>query len=514
MIRRSFLAAGLSVLLVPLALAQRQPTTVSDLTLDGAVAYGEATPTIFNTRWVRPQIQSVWPWTGRIELVRDHLPAHHLDQRLTDGPANDLPVGGLMNQPRAVPAGGALFPGIQQTRWTPPDLTLGVGPRHVIATVNSTFAIFSKDGTLEFSVELDNTGNPGFFEDVGAGNFVVDPKCFYDHIAQRYVILAIEVYSGSSAWLDLAVSDDDDPHGVWYKYRTRAEIRVGEADYWVDYPSCGYDAQAIYTGGNLFRLRGNGGSTAGILFRVYDKTPMLSGQPATWADLRDGTSFSAQAAHHFGSNPAGFYISVATNSSMRIYGVVDPVGQPTLQSRDVTVPSFAPARRYSALNRGGGSVDPLDGRVLNVHWREGRLYTGHPIDVSGVNKARWYQFDTGDWPDSGTPTLVQSGNVDAGSGIHTYYPTLWENRLGDVGMVLARSSSSEYVSVQITGRRKSDPPGQMGALTQIYIGDRGANGRWGDYYGITTDPTDDTTFWCVGQFQTSYGWVHDQRGAG
>jgi len=505
MYRSKSLGLGLLLLFGLPALAQTDARSGADGPQGEFVGIGWVAPTIIDTRTIQPQIQGGWPWTGPIENVHDHLPPHYNDRVLPLGAPNQLLVGGLLDLPRVLTGEGYTFPGIQQTRYSPPDLTIGVGPNHVIATVNATLAFFSKTGTLEFSIVLDNTGNPGFFEEVGALNFVVDPKCFYDHIARRYVVLAIEVYFGSSAWLDVAVSDDDDPHGVWYKYRTPAEIPVGQGIYWVDYPSCGYDAQAIYTGGNLFLLKGSGGQTAGILFRVYDKAPMLGGNPTTYADLRDGAHFSGQAGHHFGANQAAFYAGVDTTSSIRIYAIKDPLGTPTLDSAAVTVPAFVPSSRNSAPNN-GGMVDPLDGRVFNVHWRNGHLYTGHPINVGGVNKARWYHFDTGDWPNSGTPTLVESGNVDAGPNIHTYYPTLWENRRGDVGMVLARSATNEYVSVQITGRHRSDPAGTMGQLRQLYIGDRTASGRWGDYYGITTDPTDDFTFWCVGQYQSVGGW--------
>jgi hypothetical protein len=465
---------------------------------------GTVEATIYDTSLVEQQLDGGWPWEGPIQVVRDHLPPHDGDAEIEPGPPNDLAAGGLEGGPIA--AGGGGFDGITQTRWTPPDLTLAVGPNHIVQTVNSTIAFYDKAGNLEFTVPIDDTGNPGFFEDVNAGNFVVDPKCLYDHTSGRFIVIAIEVYSGQSAWFDVAVSDDSNPNGVWFKYRMRAEIPVGSADYWVDYPSFGYDADAVYIGGNLFRLRGNGGSTAGILFRVFDKAPMLVGDPLVFNDLVYGNSFSAQAGHHYGNNPAGFYISVANGTSMRIYGIRDPAGSPTLVMTTVAVPSFTPAQRFSAPNN-GGSVDPLDGRVFQVHWRNGALYTGHAISVGGVNKARWYEFDTGNWPDSGTVTLTQSGNVDAGSGIHTYFPALAENGAGDVGMVVAQSASNQFVSVQVTGRKAGDPPGTMGELTQLKIGNRSGSGRWGDYYGIEVDPTDDNTFWIVGQYQNAGGWA-------
>ncbi|MEO1129525.1 MAG: hypothetical protein AAFX05_07430, partial [Planctomycetota bacterium] len=41
---------------------------------------------------------------------------------------------------------------------------------------------------------------------------------------------------------------------------------------------------------------------------------------------------------------------------------------------------------------------------------------------------------------------------------------------------------------------------------EVTQGTVSSSGRWGDYYDITVDPTDDTTFWAVGQYSTSSGW--------
>lgn len=475
-----------------------------DLGVPGAVSYGQVEATIYDTRTVQPQIQGGWPWVDEIEIVKDHLPVHWVDGRFPIGPPNDLEVGGVFDAQRAFPT--TLFPGISQTRFSPPDPTMAVGPNHIIETVNSTIAFFSKDGDLQFSVQIDNLGDPGFFEEVGAGNFVVDPKVMYDHIAQRFVVVAIEVYRPNSAWFDIAVSDDSNPHGVWYKYRMRAEIPVGAGTYWVDYPSFGYDSEAYYTGGNLFILRGTNDPTPKVLFRMFDKAPMLVGGTATWADLVHKGNFTARAGHHFGANQAGFHVGVNSTSSMRIYAIKDPAGSPSLVSTTVSVPSFTPAVRFSAPNF-NGRVDPLDGRMFAAAWRDGNLYSGHAINVGGRNVARWYQFDTKDWPNSGSPSLVQSGNVDLGGNIHTFFPHLMENKKGDVGMVMARSSSTEFVSMIVTGRKAGDPKGFMAKPTIVKVGDRVANGRWGDYYAIGVDPNDDTTYWAMGQFQDAGGWA-------
>jgi len=474
----------------------------ADLSEPGAVSYGSAPVQYFDTTLVEPQIQADSPWSGAVTLLKEHLPPHRrpdLSLRRENGD-NELIAGGLLDEILVTPGPAPFFPGLQQTPWTPPDPTIAVGPTHVIETVNMALAFYRKsDGVLEFSVNLDSTGSPGFFEDVGGGNFTFDPKCFYDHYAGRFVVLALEVYS-TTAFIDIAVSDDSNPHGTWYKYRTDARIPVGNCRYWVDYPGLGYDHRGYYVTGNLFLLTGNCGGFGGAVFRTFNKTPLLTGQPATFTDLRDGSAYSVQAGQHYGSPGVPYFAQDWDTTHIRLHAIRDPFGTPSLTNATVTVPSYG-YPTGGAPNSGGSSLDVLDGRIINVSYRDGRLYAGHGVRLSSKNQARWYEFAVNNWPTSGSPTLTQSGNIDGGSGVHTWFPALAENSCGDVGVVLAKSSSSTRASVEITGRRSSDPPGTMGALSQLALSTSGYNGgRWGDYFDIAVDSVDDQKFWVVGEY--------------
>jgi hypothetical protein len=482
------------------------PLPPVDLTEPGSFAIGTAEVQIIDTNLIEPQIQADTGWTGRIRQVKEILPPHTRPDWQVEGAANDLVAGELGGEIRVQP--GELWPGLNQTPWTPPDPALAVGPEHVVMTVNMAVGFYRKDGTLIFSQNLDNTGNPGFFEDVGAGNFTFDPKCFYDHLSGRFVIVALEVYGSTQSWIDIAVSDDSDPTGVWYKYRTNSVIRVGNNTYWVDYPGFGYDGQAYYVTGNLFGLNNSG--FGGVLFRSFDKRPLLNGQPAVYTDVRDGSGASVQAGQHFGSNSVPFFVSVASTTSLRINAIENALSTPVLRATTVSVPSFS--YPSGGAPNGGGTLDVLDGRILNVHWRNGNLYAAHCVRISGKNQARWYHMQTGNWPFSGSVTLVQSGNVDGGvddrgAAYHTFFPAIYSNRHGDVGLVVGKSSTNKFASVEVTGRRAGDPPGTMGPLQQLKIGSARANGRYGDYYDIAIDPVNDSTFWVIGEYSESSGWA-------
>ncbi len=475
--------------------------------VDGRAARWQTVePIVMDTRDFPVQVQFSDPWDGPIGTNKDHLPAHSRDKSLLTRDIPALPEGVTGGDPRATGTGIG-FEAIAQTPWSPPDPTLAVGPNHIVETVNQAIAWYRRDGTLEFSAPLGSPGSPGFFEGQGAGNFTFDPKCFYDHETGRFVVTVLEVYGSTEAYIDIAVSDDSDPNGVWHKYRTWAVIQIGGATYWVDYPGFGFDQQAYYVTGNLFQLAGSGPGFGGPLIRIFDKTPLLSGQPATFFDFVAGADGSMQAATMHGDSQVPYFVTRSASNALRIWTVTDPVSpSPSLGSIEVTGLASASSPSNDAPNLGGGTLDTLDGRLMNVHWRDGNLYTAHAINAAdNTTRARWYHIATNGWPFGPAPTLVQQGNVDL-PGVHYFFPAIASDKFGRVGMVMARSSASERASVFVSGRSPTDPLGQMSEPVQLAIGNAGTSGRWGDYFDIALDPNDDRTFWVVGQYARPFGW--------
>lgn len=468
------------------------------------------TPTIIDTRAFPQQRQANDPWQGGTARPGTLLPAHKRDKGLPPGPRLDLPLGQLLDEERVDPS--PAFPAISATGWTPPDPTLAVGPEHVIATVNMALAFYDKEGNEQFYANLDSTGSPGFFEELGSGDFCFDPKCFYDHYSERFFVLALEYYGGSDeSWITVAVSDDSDPNGIWYKYRTWSVVTIEGSEYWVDYPGLGFNEDTFYTTGNLFRLSGGGPGFRGAMYRLFPKTPMLNGDPVTFTDLNDTGSASVQCAQVYEDTSGGlpFFVSVESTSSLKIQAIrYNGSGTPSLRTASVAVPAFG--NNPPGGSNPGGSIDTLDGRLMNVHLRENQLYASHAVGSGGQSESRWYHFDTGDWPgDSGNPpppTLVQSGAIDLPGSQHTFFPSIASNKHGDVGLVFGHCQSSILPNVQVTGRFEDDPAGAMGEPEVVVESPTGADGRWGDYFDLTVDPVDDTTFWYIGEWASSNGW--------
>lgn len=475
---------------------------------DGVTARQFTDAVIIDTRDFPVALQVTDPWDGPVDLVRNSLPPHGRDKTLHDLAGDDMaPMGEVRSGGRVTPT-GICFAGIAQTPLSPPDPTIAVGPRHIVQTVNDVVAFFTKEGQMIFSAPLGQRGNPGFFEGQGAGTFTFDPKCFYDPTTRRFVITVLEVYSPTEAWIDIAVSDDDNPVGVWHRYRTNAVLEIGGSRYWVDYPGFGFDDNAFYIAGNLFRLSGSGPGFAGPVVRVFDKAPLLTGAPASFVDLVPQLDGSMQVAHMYGPAPRCYMVTRAGNNAIRVWTVNDPLGTPSIQHVSVPHSQSTSGPSAGAPNLNGGTIDTLDGRLMNAHWRNGNLYTAHAIDAAGGGRtrARWYQIDTRGWPDSGqSPVTVQQGNINE-DGKYYFFPAIASDKFDRVGLFMARSAADEYASVWAAGREAGDTFGTMSQPVFLAAGDRGTEGRWGDYFDLTMDPNDDRTFWAVGMYAKNFGW--------
>ena len=467
---------------MPLVFQDPRPTECKPTKLIDGVARGECVATIINTNTFNPQIQDAPP---KFQGMRKgaYLPPHKMGRVIPDGEPNTLVAPIEINDTQIEP--GEYFTGIGNSGWTPPDCTLAVGPNHVIATVNSQIAFFTKSGTKTFQVALDSTGAPGFFEPVGASTFVFDPKCIYDQHSNRFIVISPEYYSSTStAYMDIAISDDSDPNGTWYKYRTPCVVTIGGVNYWVDYPGLGVDANGIYITGNLF---GFTSGFAGAWFRSFNKTPLLTGGTAVYADVNYSSSSSVQVASAYPDAKA-LFVSRATNTSMRVHSIANPFTSPVVSIKTIIVATGAAPPTAPVKGSTTGTLDTLDGRIMNANIRDGKLYAAHCISSSSKAAARWYQVNLNNWPttSTATPTLGQSGTILPSTGESTFFPAIAANARGDVAVAYGASSLTVFPNVSISARRALDANGTMSQSTMLATGSTSpttAGNRWGDYFG-------------------------------
>jgi hypothetical protein len=406
---------------------------------------------------------------------------------------------------RAVPAVSVLksFAGMNfndtASGGEPPDTILAAGPAHVVELVNTAIRVYDKSGTALSTRELS-----AFFAPLGAVGQMSDPQASYDELAGRFVVGALDfdLPGVGRSQFDFAVSDTSDPTGGWtFRRYDMNDLVAGVADF-ADYPRMGWNADAYVVSFNMF-----------LDAATFDHVDALSIDKSTLVGHRQvvpggPTHFTMAPATMHGAAPAGpmWFVEGAgadpTGNALpglairavRMDGVLSDA--PTFTAFPVTVAPYL--NPFPALQP-GGIFNTNDSRVLNAAWRGDRLVASQTVAGLFSARARWYDLSTA----GAAPTLRQSGEVNPGLLVSTYYPSIEVNPAGDLGMTYMQSSYRQPVSVYVTGQKAGAATGAMapGVLVRAgqgtYLGTRG-----GDYSGISVDPVDGT-FWAANEYTRS-----------
>lgn len=413
--------------------------------------------------------------------------------------------------------------------FVPPDTHAATGPDHIVETVNTTVAYFDRTtGAMVFGPQ-DLGGVTGFFGSVGATTNLTDPVVAYDLIDGRFFIGVIDFgASGTTARLLYAVSDTSNPLDGFTEMHS---IDVDEpalacgGTALADFPRVGWNAEIHVFTFNMFNFVSD----------CFDHVSIITIDKSTALDVDAGTltfSHSDFDNSHFTSTPAVMHGSVSGDpmwfvaeadfgnnngqNELRVIKMTNVLNAtPTFTETDIAVDTYGSPP--SASQKGTrGRIDAGDTRILHVEWRDDRLVAAHTVGVSGVARARWYEFDTSDT----TPALTQQGTINQGSGVHTYYPSIAIAPNGDLGMTFMQSSSKKFMSMYVTGRLRADPLGTMQTPVLAKAGVATYRAfdcfnfttgkfipntpcRAGDYSGITVAPDTNDTFCAANEYAIS-----------
>jgi hypothetical protein len=438
----------------------------------------------------------------------------------------------------------------------PSDSQVAAGNGKLVHALNRNVAIYSKQsGNREQFFELERLWEPvipepegGFAFDVP---FVFDPRARYDRKDDRYVLCATQFQFGLTGgggiidredleersqfgegeedgedsastqvsrppkgWFLVAVSATSNPNGKWYVYRVPPEDANGpDNNGLVDYPTLGFDRDAIYLTQNFF-----GQEKFEVTMVTLDKAAMYAGREVTAYHFdrmsdpdADGLTFTVQPAQQpFSGGSDGTYHLVNSDfpvpfpgpsETLTFWELTDPLDDPSLECFTLGVDPYVyplPARQPESDSQ----IDTLGTRVMNADFNDGSLWTAHSTAVPGegdrsVAAIRWYEIDVA------TRSVAQSGTF-GNAGTSTFMPTIGSE--GDSTVIVHNVSGPEtFVRMDVAGRTADHTEGELEDAIVVEEGKSkydalaGSEERWGDYNGFSVDPQTGN-FWTVSQY--------------
>jgi uncharacterized repeat protein (TIGR01451 family) len=443
----------------------------------------------------------------------------------------------------------------------PPDPTIDVGPNDIVQQVNSTFAVYDRQGNLLLGPIENNTVWQDF--GVGAGDPATgvcavsnagDPIVQYDHLADRWLISQF-AFSGGAAGVPtgpyyecIAVSSTADPLGTWNRY----EFLVSATKF-DDYPHIGVWPDGYYMSINQFDEAADF-AYAGPGAVIFERDKMLAGQMARSVYFDLSTTLGTQYGGMQPSDLDGTILPPAGAANVFAEVDDDAFGFPTdrldlfdahVDWTNTAASSFsgptpvdvAPfdsafpcgdsdgdgAARNCVPLKDGPGLDAISDRLMyrlayrNIGGHE-TLVTNHTVDVNdpeGHAGVRWYELrrtSTTGWG------VYQQGTY-APDARHRWMGSVAMDKTGNMAVGYSLSSPTMNPAIAYSGRLASDPLGQMaqgevvmyqGTGSRIEeidstTGEPGEAGRWGDYTSLVLDPTNDCTFWYTNEYYDTNG---------
>ncbi len=446
--------------------------------------------------------------------------------------------------------------------YIPPDAIGAAGKSRVIAVVNTMIEARNKGGALKWRDSLRD-----FFAPLSPQTSTFDPKVIYDNYEDRFLIVSLEVVAAGApvtpenvSRLLLAVSKNGNPKGPtaadWYYHAIDSKVLFGGfVELWADYPGFEADEEAVYITSNLFAFppfSGYGGMRLWIVDKGAGSGGFYDGGPAS-VSINDPYSASGLAGFDTTTMPAQVYGKGGVGGpgstlgtflfsysgltfgglnqpeALIVITVDDPLGAnggPYFIGEFVVVGDIedvggglgwpplpdAPQAGTATL------IEVNDRRALDAVWRNDSLWCTTTINPNtsvdeGETTAHWFKIGTQGGP--GALYLDDEGNIggeDIATGTYTFFPSVAVNRRGSAMFGFSGSAPTIFAGAYVTGRTVSDPLTTVQESETVMAGVDfyirtfgGSRNRWGDYSGISIDPTNEDFVWVFNQFADMRG---------
>ena len=396
------------------------------------------------------------------------------------------------------------FAGLDDANWTPPNAQLAAGSEYLLVAVNSSLAVFDRNGAQLLRCRLEEM----FAALIGEAE-VCNPKVVYDQFRSGWVLAACarNIETGQ-AWLLLAVSQSASPLGDWWLWALNAGADGAvKTPYWADGLGLAVDDATLYLTANMFN--GQGQFVYAKLRVLSKKELLLGGMPHGWDfwQLRNTDGSPA-----FGLQPALNLRAAGDQYLLNTTGDGQGLTQWTITQRSrqscvlsrrfvPTAPyHLAPNARQAAAKR---ALETGDTRLTNVIFRHGMLWTAHTVAANwglgpSVAAIHWLQIN----PRAGC--VMQQGCYSAPRH-HYFCPAVMVDGEGNMLLVFNRASEAEYPSLRFTGRGAPEAPNLLQASALLQRSLVADVVDWSTTNGVAIAP-DESEMWIIGQYAPT---VHD-----
>ncbi len=403
---------------------------------------------------------------------------------------------------------------------TPPDPCGEVGNDYFIQMVNATYyQVFDKQGnTVTAPIAMNTIWSSLGFSSAG------DPIILFDSDADRWIMT--EFPSGNQ--LLVAVSETSDPLGSWYAYNFATPN-------FPDYPKYTIWPDAICVTTNE-----GGGLPSYFIDRqaLLNNNPVVNIQRINMPNIPGGPGFFVTTPVDWTGSAAPAATSThpmilrlhndawggTTQDQVDMFTVALDWANPSntvVTETNIPLAAFdtdacaAPGGGFACIPQLGGSgIDGLPDVIMHqAHYRNFGTYeaivfnflvnAGTSSDI--IAGIRWVEMrrtaSTG-W------AVYQEGTFAPNDGLHRFMGSICMDGNGNIGLAYSTSGPDIYAGLRFTGRRASDPLGEMTIDEYEFAagGSAAPFDRFGDYAQMSVDPVNDRTFWFTGEYMGTNGW--------
>jgi hypothetical protein len=206
-----------------------------------------------------------------------------------------------------------------------------------------------------------------------------------------------------------------------------------------------------------------------------------------------------------GTNGIGNNGTPFGSSSLRVTYMTNVTSAtPTFRTINVGVSNYGNGQLPNAPQP-GDVLDTFDTAITNAAWRNNTLVAAQTAKINGKDEVRWYQINAA----NNGALLSQSGNIDGGPGVFTFFPRIDISARGDLGIAFNASSASMFLSTYVTGRAAADLPNFLQTPVLIMAGQATYTDSNGSPYlpgrttGIGVDPAHPNNFYSIGMWASA-----------